>query len=172
MIYLIAIGSNSTSRFGSPVKNLRKSIKFIENRNIRIIKKSSVYMSPPKDFIKAGGIFYNAVLMVDTPLKPIALLRELKKIEVIMGRYKHKKNTSRTCDLDILLHKSKEIISETETNLSCFIPHPEMCNRNFVMTPLAEICPSWIHPLEEKSILSIVKRKFFTDRLYKGTNVL
>ena len=172
MIYLIAIGSNSTSRFGSPVKNLRKSIKFIENKNIQVIKKSSIYISPPKDFVRAGGIFYNAVLMVNTLLKPMALLRELKKIEVAMGRYKHKKNTSRTCDLDILLHKSQEVISVSETDLTCFIPHPEMCNRNFVMIPLAEICPTWIHPLEEKSILSIVKRKFFTDRLYKGTNVL
>ena len=172
MIYIIAIGSNSASRFGSPIENLRKSIQFIKNRNIQIIKKSSIYLSPPKDFLRAGGIFYNAVLMVNTSLKPISLLRELKKIEQTMGRYKHKKNSSRTCDLDILLHKSQKIINETETDLSCFIPHPEMCNRNFVMLPLAEICPYWIHPLEEMSILSIVKRKFFTDKLYKGTNVL
>jgi 7,8-dihydro-6-hydroxymethylpterin-pyrophosphokinase len=47
-----------------------------------------------------------------------------------------------------------------------------MCNRNFVMVPLTEICPNWRHPVEEKSILTISKRKFFTDRLYKATNVL
>ena len=67
---------------------------------------------------------------------------------------------------------SEDIIRDDTSELTCFIPHPEMCNRNFVMAPLTEICPNWRHPVEEKSILTISKRKFFTDRLYKATNVL
>ena len=89
-----------------------------------------------------------------------------------MGRYKYKKNTSRACDLDIILQKSKDVIKDDTSEITCIIPHPQMCNRNFVMTPLREICPNWRHPIEEKSIITIAKRKFFTDRLYKATNVL
>ena len=172
MIYIIAIGSNSASRFGSPIKTLKLAIKFLRHRNIKVIKKSSIYLSPPKYFSSAAGTFYNAVIMVDSTLKPQILLRELKKIEASLGRYKYKKNTSRTCDLDIILHKSKKIISNEDSNLSCFIPHPQMCDRNFVMIPLKELCPNWKHPIEKKTILAITRRKFFTDKLYKASNVL
>ena len=61
---MIAIGSNSPSRFGSPIKTLKLAIKFLNYKNIQIIKKSSIYVSPPKDFSSAAGSFYNAVLMV------------------------------------------------------------------------------------------------------------
>ncbi|MFL2899843.1 MAG: 2-amino-4-hydroxy-6-hydroxymethyldihydropteridine diphosphokinase [Candidatus Pelagibacterales bacterium] len=172
MIYLIAIGSNAYSRFGSPINNLKNSIKYLEKINIQVVKKSSIYLSPPKDFSKAAGTFYNAVIMVNTSLKPKNLLRELKKIESLMGRYKYKKNTSRACDLDIILQKSKDVIKDDASEITCIIPHPQMCSRNFVMTPLREICPNWRHPIEEKSVITIAKRKFFTDRLYKATNVL
>ena len=57
MIYLIAIGSNINSRFGSPINNLKNSIKLLESRNIQVLKKSSIYLSPPKDFRKAAGTF-------------------------------------------------------------------------------------------------------------------
>ena len=39
MIYLIAIGSNTNSRFGSPINNLKNTIKFLETRNIQVLKK-------------------------------------------------------------------------------------------------------------------------------------
>ena len=172
MIYAIAIGSNSISKYGSPINTLKLSLRLIEDRNIKVIKKSSLYLSPPKDFNNAASSFYNAAIVVNTSLRPKNLLRELKKIEALMGRHKHKKNTSRTCDLDIILQKSNEIIKDNDPVLPCFIPHLEMCHRNFVIKPLLEICPNWRHPVKEVTVSTIAKDFFLTDKLYKILNVL
>ena len=96
MIYALALGANIPSRFGSATNSLKITTKILNKKNIRIIKKSSIYFSPPKDFKTAANTFVNAAVLVETSLKPLLLLRELKKIESLMGRNIYKKNTSRT----------------------------------------------------------------------------
>ena len=119
MIYIIGIGSNMPSKHGSPVDSLKYAIKKLNQNNIRVIKKSFLYSSPPKDFNSAANIFFNGAIMVDSALKPESLLFVLKSIEKNLGRNVYKKNSSRTCDLDILLVKPGGISSTIKNNSKC-----------------------------------------------------
>ena len=96
MIYIIGIGSNMSSKYGSPIDSLKFAIKKLNQNNIRVIKKSFLYSSPPKDFSSAANTFFNGAIMVDSALKPESLLLVLKNIEKNLGRNTYKKNSSRT----------------------------------------------------------------------------
>ena len=109
MIYIIGIGSNMYSKYGNPVDTLKFAIKKLNQNNIRVIKKSFLYSSPPKDFNSAANTFFNGAIMADSSLKPETLLFTLKNIEKSLGRNIYKKNSSRTCDLDILLMRPEEM---------------------------------------------------------------
>ncbi|MEG1808191.1 MAG: 2-amino-4-hydroxy-6-hydroxymethyldihydropteridine diphosphokinase, partial [Cetobacterium sp.] len=80
------------------------------------------------------------------------LLDSLIQIEKEMGRVREIKWGPRLIDLDILLFNDE--IHETD---ELAIPHPWMCEREFVLQPLSEIAPNFIHPLEKKTI-STLKR--------------
>ena len=75
------------------------------------------------------------------------LLIKLKKIEKAIGRIKTKKNAPRVCDIDIIDFNKKILDSK-----NLVIPHPKSHLRNFVLYPLEEIEPGWIHPIFNKKI--------------------
>ena len=81
MIYIIGIGSNMSSKHGSSIESLKVAIRKLNRNNVRVIKKSFLYSSPPKDFTTAANTFFNGAIMVDSSLKPESLLLVLKKIE-------------------------------------------------------------------------------------------
>ena len=126
----IALGSNQNN----PIYHVRKGIKQINHLvRTKIIKKSSLYNSKPLG-PKNQPDYINAVIKVQTEMKPEELLDSLQKIEDIHHRKKTKKWGPRTLDLDILLYNDLEIRSKRLT-----IPHPEITNREFVLIPLFEI---------------------------------
>ena len=67
-----------------------------------------------------------------------------------MGRIRNKKNEPRICDIDIIDYKGKLVRSNNYSNL--IIPHKHLHQRYFVLIPLAELCPNWIHPKFGKKI--------------------
>lgn len=91
--------------------------------------------------------FLNQVLIVDTSLTAFKLLKSALAIEKKMGRLRTIKNAPRIIDIDILFFNSD--IIETK-NLT--IPHPEIQNRRFVLTPLDELSPNFVHPSLTKTI--------------------
>ncbi len=167
MIYVLGIGSNLKSKYGSKIQTLKYVIRELEKCNIRILKKSYIYCSPPKYFKKAGDTFVNAALMVSSEQSPEKLIYSLKKIEKSTGRYIYKKNSSRTCDLDILLSKphGKHIIESHKYSL--IIPHPKICDRKFVLMPLIDICPNWEHFDYKQNILSLLRSSKIKDNIYR-----
>ena len=64
-----------------------------------------------------------------------------------MGRIRNQPLGPRTIDLDIIFFNDQILDTENLT-----IPHPHMQKRNFVLTPLNEIAPDYIHPIFKKSI--------------------
>ena len=166
-MYIIGIGSNMSSKHGSPIDSLKYAIKKLNQNNIRVIKKSFLYSSPPKDFNSAANIFFNAAIMVNSTLKPELLLFVLKNIEKNLGRNVYKKNSSRTCDLDILLMKPGRINITSENNSKCVIPHPRIHERGFVLKPMMDICSNWMHPEKNQSICNMYKSSYTGEKLYK-----
>jgi 2-amino-4-hydroxy-6-hydroxymethyldihydropteridine diphosphokinase len=82
--------------------------------------------------------FLNAVAALETGLEPVALLRELQRIEKEQGRERDpgRRWGPRTIDLDLLLF-GDETIDLAELN----VPHPRMSERAFVLRPLADLSP-------------------------------
>ena len=154
MIY-IGVGSNLTSSFGNRFKNIELAISFLQEKKIKLIKKSSFYetFSYPN---KKDPKFINIVISVETNLSPQDLMSILIGIEEKLERKRNKKNDPRTCDLDIIDFKGK-VMNFKFSNLELTLPHKEVSNRNFVLYPLREISPNWTHPITKKNIDLLIK---------------
>lgn len=167
MIYIIGIGSNMSSKHGSSIESLKVAIRKLNRNNVRVIKKSFLYSSPPKDFTTAANTFFNGAIMVDSSLKPESLLLVLKKIEKDLGRIVYKRNSSRTCDLDILLVRPENIELSKSNTSNCILPHPRIHERGFVLKPMMDICSNWMHSKRNQRISDIYKLSNTGGKLYK-----
>jgi 2-amino-4-hydroxy-6-hydroxymethyldihydropteridine diphosphokinase len=100
---------------------------------------SSLYETRPLG--PAREPFLNAVVELETMLEPTALLAGLLAIERAHGRERRERWASRTLDLDLLLYLRGDATVELHTR-DLALPHPELCHRDFVLVPLAELAPA------------------------------
>lgn len=134
---LIGLGSN----VGDRLQFLRRAVKHLgETLCIHVRAVSSVYETEPVG-PAAQAWFLNAVVAVDTSLDPVTLLQQTQAIERALGREATYHWGPRTIDLDIILYGNIQTTTATLT-----IPHPELCQRAFVMIPLLELAPGLILP--------------------------
>lgn len=118
-----------------------------------IVVKSKNYSSEPWGF-EAESHFINMAVEIKTDLEPHVLLEQILKIESEMGRTRVNdgKYHSREIDIDIIFYGNRVI--ETE---SLIIPHPKMHLRSFVLLPVNEIAPDFIHPVLKSSVGNILE---------------
>ena len=161
MIYL-SLGSNLPSKVGNRFDNIDFSLLLLENYGISIIKKSNFYETPSYPDNK-NPKFINLVVKIKTDLPPVDLLSVLLFIEEKIGRKRDVKNQPRTCDIDIIDYKG-EIYDLKYKDLNLLIPHKEMNNRNFVLFPLKDVEPNWIHPKTKETIDTLIKKLPTQDR--------
>lgn len=142
-VYL-ALGSN----LGDCRANLLQAVRQIEERIGRVISLSAFYASAPWGFDSVNA-FLNGVLLVDSDHTAISILQIIKHIESEMGRLQKTTNaySDRVIDIDILFYDN-DIVQMSYL----VIPHPLLHRRMFVLEPLCEIAPDYIHPQFEKSI--------------------
>ena len=130
---------------------IQKSEQLIVRELGSIITKSSIYETEPWGFQHKQN-FYNRVVVINTLLNPQELLEKIHSIENDLGRERGKKQyLSRTVDIDILFYDD---VILNDTNLT--IPHSQLHNRRFVLEPLCEIKPEFIHPVINVSVCDLL----------------
>ena len=147
---LLALGSNLPSRFGNRFENIDLALSNLQTNGIKLLKKSSFYESPAFPN-KNDPKFINIVVNVSTELDAPNLASVLILVEELMERKRGRKNDPRTCDIDIIDYKGT-IMNFNLDNFQLTVPHKNMLDRNFVLYPLKEICPNWVHPVIKKNI--------------------
>ena len=144
----LAIGSN----LGSKINNIDVTKFELKKHKITILKSSSNYISEswPDNSMPS---YINVIIKIKTNLAPLELLKTCNLIELKLGRIREKKNSPRTCDIDIIDYDQKVINIESK---NLILPHSEMNIRNFVLLPLFEIDLSWKHPKSKISIVELI----------------
>jgi len=134
-IYL-ALGAN----LGDRLKNLADARAALEPQ-APISKTSPIYETPPWGYLDQPS-FLNQVIQCTTELSPLELLLYIKNLERELGRVPSIRNGPRLIDIDILFYD--HLIMTTE---QLHIPHPRMQKRAFVLVPLADLAPTFCHPV-------------------------
>ncbi len=137
----ISLGSN----LGDCASNLLTAIAQM-GECISNIQKSPVYETPPWGVLEQPA-FLNMVITGTTLLTPFRLLAFLKNIEVEMGRVKTLHWGPRVIDLDILLYDELQVKQPHLT-----IPHANICERAFVLVPLADLAPQLVIPGTDRTV--------------------
>ncbi|HBG70269.1 MAG: 2-amino-4-hydroxy-6-hydroxymethyldihydropteridine diphosphokinase [Bacteroidetes bacterium GWF2_43_63] len=141
----ISLGSNEGDREGL----LQQAIDSIRTYVGKVVRVSSTYEGDPVGF-RSDKRFLNLCIELKTDASPQQLLLKLEAIEVKLGRLKpsiFSEYTDRTIDLDIIFFD--DVVVNTK---DLIIPHNKMHLRRFVLEPLAELCPDFIHPVFKKSV--------------------
>ena len=159
---ILGIGSNLPSSYGNRLKNIDIAISFLKNFEISIIKKSS-YFETPSYPNKNNPKFINVVIGIETKVNPEELASIIMKVEDKLERKRYIKNEPRTCDIDIIDYEG-QIIDFQYKNLDFYVPHVNLVYRNFVLIPLREIFPKWIHPKTKESIDVIIDKLSEEDK--------
>lgn len=136
---ILALGSN----MGTPKENLDKAVNALSAVGT-VLEVAPYILSKPEGYPYQAD-FVNTVLVLDTSLEPMPLLRALKALEQKLGRTTTFANGPRVIDIDILFYEDR-IVFEDTPEYTLFIPHPRLAEREFVLKPLSYIQPDFIHP--------------------------
>ena len=143
----LGLGSN----LGDRMINLQQALEQLEPL-AHVLRTSRIYETPPWGYLDQPA-FLNQVAEIETDLSPQELLDLVKGIEGHMGRVKSVLNGPRLIDLDILFYD--DLVMDLP---GLKIPHPRMEGRGFVLVPMAELAPGFVHPQLKITILEMSVR--------------
>jgi 2-amino-4-hydroxy-6-hydroxymethyldihydropteridine diphosphokinase len=158
-IHLIALGANLPSALGNPRATLEAALAALAARGL--VGARSGWFRTPAWPPGSGPDFVNGAAALSSPLPPAEVLAALHAVERTLGRGRDRRWAPRLCDLDLLasdglvlpdaatvrgwMALAPEAPGEAPGEL--VLPHPRLHQRGFVLVPLAEVAPDWVHPL-------------------------
>jgi 2-amino-4-hydroxy-6-hydroxymethyldihydropteridine diphosphokinase len=146
MICYLGLGSN----LGNRAAQIDEAVNKLNDLNkIQVLKISAKLETKPVGYAEQPD-FINCVLEIETDLEPDILLKEILRIEEVMGRKHTFKWGPRKIDIDILFYGDQVI-----TSSKLIIPHRELHKRKFVLNSLMELSPDFVHPVLGKTIRDI-----------------
>ncbi|NUM31092.1 MAG: 2-amino-4-hydroxy-6-hydroxymethyldihydropteridine diphosphokinase [Bacteroidetes bacterium] len=139
------------SNVGNRATYLAKALSNLEKEFGKAIAVSNTYITQAWGITEQND-FLNQALAFNTDILPEKILKIVKEIEKNIGRKPRNIWTDREIDIDIIfygsiIHKSKDL----------FIPHPLLHLRKFVLIPLSEIVPAFVHPVFNKTVKQLLK---------------
>jgi 2-amino-4-hydroxy-6-hydroxymethyldihydropteridine diphosphokinase len=139
----IGLGSNLGDRAG----NLLLGVRGLMEASLIVTKLSAIYETEPVGIDTDKPFLNMAAEVRSEAVTPSQMMARLLRIEYLLGRTDKSLKKPRTIDLDLLFFGSHHSDSPFLT-----VPHPRLHVRNFVLVPLAEIAPKFVHPLLHKDV--------------------
>ncbi len=175
---LLALGGNMQSDYGAVLDTQKAAIAGLQVDSIFPLKASEFYSTPcfPTG---AGPDFVNSVVQIQTSLSAQALLAHLHDIEQEYGRVREKRWGMRTLDIDLIAYDD-QVRPDIQTythwrDLSLadqvqqapdqlILPHPRIQDRAFVLVPLMDVAPGWVHPVSGLTVAEMLEKLPKSDR--------
>ena len=163
--FLIALGSNKNLGPLKPLDILKKAIAELKQSEISLVSLSRFFESPAYPEGK-GSNFVNSAIKIQVKCSSEEILQKLHKIEKKFNRKRDTRWGARTLDLDLLAQDGQVFPNEEIFRKWCnlplveqmkkspknlILPHPRIQDRAFVLLPLLDIEPNWIHPILGKT---------------------
>ena len=148
---LIGLGANLTpDGYASPREGCIAAVSALADEGVHLSALSRWYESAPVP-ISDQPWYLNAVAEATTELDAASTLAVLHNIERRFGRVRTERNAARVLDLDLL-----DFAGMINDAGDLALPHPRLHERAFVLLPLGELCPDWVHPLSGITIQDLV----------------
>lgn len=143
----IGLGSN----LGDRDANLKRAIKALAPE-VTVTKLSAIYETVPM-YVEHQPKFLNMACEATTELAPLQVLHKLQQVEREGGREAHTHNQPRTIDADLLFYGNETLKTSELT-----VPHPQIVERGFVLIPMNDIAPDFVHPILGVTIAELCTR--------------
>lgn len=151
---LVGLGANLPHpQHGPPAATLRAALSQFPAENMTVAGCSRFFESAPVP-VSDQPWFVNAVARIETDLNPDKVLAALHRIEAAFGRTRQERWEARILDLDLLDYGGQVL---ADLPLAPEVPHPRLAGRAFVLLPMADIAPNWVHPVTKQPLAALIE---------------